>query len=214
MREVVLRLYNKQLSECNRRSIFSLLEHNPEASYLDLGCSDGTLTLGMASKIGTHNINGIDIIGKHIEGMVRVMSDLESPFPFPNASFDIVTGSQIIEHLSNTDGFVEEVYRVLKPGGYAILSTPNLSSLHIILLLLVGVQPITCSISDKMREDWMDEGPRHRRLFTMRGLVKLVTHYGFKVERKVYSGFSPFPYWVGKVVSVNANCITVKVRKV
>lgn len=47
------------------------------------------------------------------------------PLPFADASFDYVVSFQVIEHIRNDKAFVREVYRVLKPGGKFIVSTPN-----------------------------------------------------------------------------------------
>lgn len=47
------------------------------------------------------------------------------PLPFEDESFDYVVSFQVIEHISNDKRFIEEVRRVLRPGGKFIVSTPN-----------------------------------------------------------------------------------------
>lgn len=47
------------------------------------------------------------------------------PLPFEDESFDCVVSFQVIEHISNDRRFVEEVRRVLRPGGKFVVSTPN-----------------------------------------------------------------------------------------
>lgn len=47
------------------------------------------------------------------------------PLPFADATFDYVVSFQVIEHIRDDKEFVREVYRVLKPGGKFIVSTPN-----------------------------------------------------------------------------------------
>lgn len=49
------------------------------------------------------------------------------PLPFEDESFDFVVSFQVIEHIANDRRFVEEVRRVLRPGGKFIVSTPNRS---------------------------------------------------------------------------------------
>lgn len=44
--------------------------------------------------------------------------------PFPSASFDVILGLELIEHIDSVPRFADEVARLLKPGGVAIVSTP------------------------------------------------------------------------------------------
>jgi len=46
--------------------------------------------------------------------------------PFDNSTFDAVFAGEIIEHMHDTDFFIDELYRILKPQGQLVLTTPNL----------------------------------------------------------------------------------------
>jgi len=70
----------------------------------------------------------------------------EEDFPFEDNYFDAVTAFEIIEHLFDPDHFLEEVYRVLKPEGIFVLSTPNLASIHNRIALLFGYQPFPVGV--------------------------------------------------------------------
>lgn len=45
--------------------------------------------------------------------------------PFKDNSFDAIISFQVIEHIKNDSGFINEIHRVLKKGGILILTTPN-----------------------------------------------------------------------------------------
>jgi SAM-dependent methyltransferase len=54
--------------------------------------------------------------------------DFEKPFPYPDASFDLVTTMEVIEHVSSSPrAFIQEVKRILVPGGHFFIATPNAS---------------------------------------------------------------------------------------
>ena len=56
--------------------------------------------------------------------------DLTRPLPYESASRDLVLLSEVIEHLPNWMPVVREAARILRPGGYLILTTPNVLRLH------------------------------------------------------------------------------------
>ena len=49
---------------------------------------------------------------------------------YPDASFDIAASVEVIEHIEDQFQFVRELHRVLRPGGRAIISTPNLLNIN------------------------------------------------------------------------------------
>lgn len=57
--------------------------------------------------------------------------------PLPSASADIVAALETIEHLENPRACCRELARILKPGGWLVLSTPNQLSLLSLLCLVV-----------------------------------------------------------------------------
>ena len=215
--------------ECRRMGL-SLLEENPNAQLLDLGCGDGKLTLKAAERIGTTNIYGIEIVKEDIDearanGIVVHHGDLNQRFPFEDESFEVIIASHVIEHLSNTDIFVTEVHRVLKLGGYSVIATPNLAACHQVLFLLCGKQPTIAEVSDTAlvgtwspRGSCVDRaGPAHRRIFTMGALKELLEYYGFKVERAIGTGFFPLPNPIARIMchidKRHATDIVIKARK-
>ena len=58
----------------------------------------------------------------------RVLGDANQGLPFESARFDSLVTIEGIEHLDNPTGFLKECARVVKPGGWVFLSTPNVDS--------------------------------------------------------------------------------------
>ena len=194
--KTILKRLGENISAESIRAILKLLESNETAEFLDVGCGDGKITLKAARIIGTNKIYGIDIIDETIakakgNGIDVRSGDLNRRFPFEDNSFDVVLASEIIEHLYDTDNFLTEIHRVLRIGGYTVISTPNLSSWPNIIFLLFGKQPAVASVSDRIvvntwhaNSDFrtLDEGPAHRRIFTFGALESLVEYYGLEVN--------------------------------
>jgi methionine biosynthesis protein MetW len=216
-----------------RSDVLSLFERNPEARLLDIGCGDGEFTLKVAERIGTKQVFGLDVIAESVDqakarGIECYHADLDSDrLPLEDESFDVVCANQTIEHLSDTDHFLKEAHRVLRPNGYAVVSTPNLAAWHCIAFLAIGWQPYHADVSDEFfwagrlhskREESMGAAMRHhRRAFTLRALTELVEYHGYTVCGSRGSGFPPFPAPIARLASSidkrHAYVITVKARK-
>jgi SAM-dependent methyltransferase len=100
---------------------------------LEIGC--GTAPLLVAAAKNVKNMVGIDIAFRWlVVGKKRLAeAGLDIPLicacaealPFPDQMFDRVIAESTIEHVKNQIQVVNESRRVLKPGGYFFLSTPN-----------------------------------------------------------------------------------------
>jgi ubiquinone/menaquinone biosynthesis C-methylase UbiE len=106
---------------------------------------------------------------------------------FPDEAFDFIFCGDVIEHLFSPDFLIEEIYRILKHGGYAIISTPNLATWKNRISLLLGWQPFFTEVSTKYRvgNPRLPKGTPsgHIRMFTPGAIKELVQLYGFEVEK-------------------------------
>ena len=119
-------LYNS-VTQRYSRALFRLLERNPKAVLLDAGCWDGQSTLKYARAIGTKNAIGLELVKSAAEKARQKtvkarIADLNKKMPLKSNGVDVIVANHVIEHLYNPHVFVEQLYRVLKPGGYTPLS--------------------------------------------------------------------------------------------
>jgi methionine biosynthesis protein MetW len=164
---------------------------------LDIGCGDGSFTILLKETLKSREVVGIEIAPEAInaiekKGIKAYQLDIdEKTFPFNDDYFDVVYCGEVIEHLFNPDHLLKEVYRVLKPGGSCIISTPNLAGWPNRLALLLGYQPFATSVSPEHESVGKliikgSEGQwGHIRVFTTRALVELLEIHHFKIVRLV-----------------------------
>lgn len=97
-------------------------------SLLDAGCGTGWFS-AEAARRGA-KVTSMDLgpgllaqVEKKCNSERVVGSILE--MPFDNNTFDYVVSSEVIEHTPDKAKAIQEIYRVLKPNGIAVVSTPN-----------------------------------------------------------------------------------------
>ena len=113
------------------------LDLAPGARLLDVGCGGGALWPAVRRHFAGYT--GVDVV--RYEGFPDdgefYAADLESgAVPLPDESFDVVAAVETIEHLDGPRRFVRELVRLVKPGGWLIVTTPNQLSLSSLLCLL------------------------------------------------------------------------------
>lgn len=145
---------------------------------LDIGFGAGTL-LDVANEMGWE-VHGIEVSRPAVEqaqskGFDVIHSDLKGS-GFNDGFFDVVTASEILEHLSDPDMDLRMVSRILRPAGLFWGTTPSASSISFKLLKL----------------NWsMLSPPEHIQLYSNVGVSILLKNAGFdRVRMKTY-GLNP-----------------------
>jgi SAM-dependent methyltransferase len=104
------------------------------------------------------------------------------PFPWPDEHFDLVVAGEIIEHLIyDPMHLLLESRRVLREGGYLLITTPNIASLASLYKLLEGRHNPQIFPHYKIPDGEPEIG--HRREYTAREIGEAVKAAGFEVER-------------------------------
>jgi 2-polyprenyl-3-methyl-5-hydroxy-6-metoxy-1,4-benzoquinol methylase len=159
------------------KKIFIEINKEKRGKILDVGCLKGEFSLELKKK--GWNVFGADISSALNEaekkGIKCTRFDFEKCFPFSNESFDAIFAGEVIEHIFDTDSFVSELYRILKPNGFLVISTPNTAALPNRLLLLFGKKPFNL--------DYFKSGG-HIRAYTFSLLEKQLKEQGFKTEKR------------------------------
>ena len=167
-----------------------LAQHPGAQRIVDVGCGDGAATYLVKKLDARNTVVGIDwsataLARARSRGLLVIQGGVDAAgLPLPDACADVVIMSELIEHLVDTDGAVDEARRVLRPGGALLLSTPNLAAWFNRGLVGLGIQPMFSEVS--MRGIYGRPGHEiagHLRLFTRRALVAFLTARGFRCER-------------------------------
>jgi len=146
---------------------------------LDVGCGTGA-NLQMLSEFGA--AEGVDVSVEALDfcrtrGLTMVKQGAAESLPYEDASFDLVTGLDVVEHLDDDVAGLREMRRVLRPDGRALLFVPA-------FMFLWGVQ---------------DDISHHRRRYTVPELKRRLGEAGLTVERATYANITFFvPILLGR----------------
>tara|TARA_B100000073_G_scaffold118752_1_gene96119 strand:- start:720 stop:1538 length:819 start_codon:yes stop_codon:yes gene_type:complete len=143
-------IHPKHLYDNKRTSI--LYEQATQFSpgvFVDLGCGSGS-DVKKLSLLGWRSI-GIDYTEDNLNSSTRLNDSLDSktsifnhnleftPYPVESATAQVVSFINVIEHLHNRQGALQEIHRILAPDGICIISAPNSDTFWKRLQRFVGI---------------------------------------------------------------------------
>ncbi len=159
------------------------LNAQPQGKLLDVGCGNGSF-LATMQRLGWE-VAGVEPdpksanIGREQLGLAVTVGTLEEASFLPD-SFHCITAHQTIEHMHDPISFLKESFRLLRPGGTLVVTTPNIPSLgHRVF-----------------RGSWRGlEPPRHLYLFSPKALGTCVEKVGYQLEILRTTARSAWEIW-------------------
>lgn len=171
-------------------------------SLLDIGCTEGRNLRVFRRRLPNARICGTDLSDAkadeiRAQGFEFRKADASQGLPFETGVLDVVVCGEVIEHVVDPDAMLQEIWRVLKPGGLAVITTPNLAYLPNRILLCLGIQPLFTETSLKQNYGRVlgllgqgNPAQGHLRIFTVRAMLEVLTANGFRVQH--YRGYPWF----------------------
>ena len=167
-------------------------------SWLDVGCADGVFVREASLKGVT--AAGVELssvgVDKAIQAGLNVRCGRLEELP-PSETYDCITAFDVLEHVLDPRGFMDEIYRRLNPGGYAALTLPDLGSVF----------------SRLMGSRWWFYIPEeHLHYFTKKTVAALGQKAGFET---IHSGatYKPLTYNYGLTQFIEFNPMIYRIMK-
>ena len=157
----------------------------------DLGCAQGWLETSLFERgITKSKIQGWDRIDIRAEGKnyrsewTHKIVDLSKTWP-TDEKFNIIFALEIIEHMIDTDSFLEKCKKISEYNGYVIFSTPNIASLRNRLKLLFGKYPDNMEYRNNIH---------HVRMYTVPTIKLHLELHNYEVIKCVGVSFLPMRF--------------------
>lgn len=150
---------------------------------LDIGVGTGA-NIRLLKELEFENPVGIDRSDQAIrfcsqKGFRSIVKSDASKLPFPDGTFGLILATDILEHIDKESNVIDQIYRVLTPGGTAILTVPAFPSLW-------GLQ---------------DEVSHHKRRYRMSHILRLLKEKRFNIHSAFHFNFILFvPIWLTRQI--------------
>ncbi|HXB70748.1 MAG TPA: methyltransferase domain-containing protein [Candidatus Acidoferrales bacterium] len=156
---------------------------NPEPVVLDIGCSSGYMIKALRRRLSDATVVGADFVRGPLEKLAAAVPDLPllqfdlTRCPLPDGSVDGIVLLNVLEHIEDDDAAMRHVYRILRPGGVAVIEVPSGPNLF----------------------DIYDRQFMHHRRYRMCEVLRRLRAHGFTVVDRSHLGFLVYPgFWAIK----------------
>lgn len=175
---------------------FSRLSVDPGDRILDIGCGCGRHTCA-AYRLKGVRVTGADLnlddlkaarqrldlhdrLGEHGGGAWNLTTADVTRLPFPDACFDLVICSEVLEHIPDHECAISEIVRVLKPGKPLVISVPRY------------LPELVCW---KLSDQYCNTDRGHIRIYRKKELIDRLERAGSRFLGHHYAHSLHTPYW-------------------
>lgn len=158
------------------RQVLPILRRHPDCALLDIGCGWEARLLKSVEPYVKRGV-GVDFKAPSIATpkLTTITATLADKLPFPDAEFDVVTLLAVLEHLAHPRAMVEEIVRVLKPGGQVVLTVPSVAAKPVLEFLAYKVGVVS---EPEIRD--------HKCYYDGKSLHELFAGSGLRIDRHRY----------------------------
>ena len=169
--------YIDSASRCHACSDLKRIVQDSNKVILEIGSSSGYLLREIKRSCPESFLIGSDCIPEPLENIAKKISNIPLiqfdlvNCPLPDSSVDVIIALNVLEHIKDDEDALKQIYRILKPGGHAIIEVPANQDLY----------------------DFYDEQLKHFRRYSLQDLKALTEKTGFLVVRASHLGFFIYP---------------------
>ena len=149
----------------------------PDPTIVDIGCSSGYMIRDLQSRFPQSAIVGADAVPGPLEALAISMPDIPLlqfdlvECPLPDSCIDVAILLNVFEHIEDDAAAARQVYRILRPGGIAVVEVPYGPHLF----------------------DIYDRQLLHHRRYESKGIEAIVRNAGFTILESSHLGFFLYP---------------------
>ena len=161
-------------------------KYNGSRKVLDIGCATGLLLNKLQNEgWDSHGVEICEASAQYARDNFNLNIYNKNLFEcnFPDNHFEVIHFSHLIEHVPNPKNFLKEVYRILQPNGYIIVTTPNVEGFFVKIF----------------KSKWRSAIFQHLFLFSKKSLKKLLIKTGFSILKQISWGGLPIEVSKGKI---------------